>query len=47
MLAAMLCASGSAFATNIDEQINNVVAPIVNPFVGMIFSTISAACQQA
>ncbi|MGC9461767.1 sodium:alanine symporter family protein, partial [Vibrio genomosp. F10 str. 9ZD137] len=27
-------------AAGLDEKINEVVAPIVNPFVGMIFSTI-------
>ncbi|MGD8121614.1 alanine/glycine:cation symporter family protein [Vibrio sp. TRT 2004] len=32
--------AGSAAASNLDDKINEVVAPIVNPFVGMIFSTI-------
>ncbi|MEZ9231313.1 alanine/glycine:cation symporter family protein [Vibrio amylolyticus] len=32
--------TGSAAASGLDEKINEVVAPIVNPFVGMIFSTI-------
>ncbi|KJF95957.1 alanine glycine permease [Photobacterium angustum] len=40
MTAAMLGASGSTFASSLDEKINEVVAPIVNPFVGMIFSSI-------
>ncbi|MCG7497122.1 alanine:cation symporter family protein [Vibrio sp. Of7-15] len=39
-LAALFASVGSAQASSIDDQINNVVAPIVNPFVGMIFSTI-------
>ncbi len=30
----------NASAAGLDEKINEVVAPIVNPFVGMIFSTI-------
>ncbi|MEZ9524227.1 alanine/glycine:cation symporter family protein [Enterovibrio norvegicus] len=30
----------SSATAGIDEQINEIVAPIVNPFVGMIFSTI-------
>ncbi|MGF1721372.1 alanine:cation symporter family protein [Vibrio kyushuensis] len=33
-------ATGSAAAAGLDDKINEVVAPIVNPFVGMIFSTI-------
>ncbi len=36
----MLGASSSAFASTLDDKINEVVAPIVNPFVGMIFSSI-------
>ena len=32
--------AGSAAASSLDDKINEVVAPIVNPFVGMIFSTI-------
>ncbi|WP_407333810.1 alanine/glycine:cation symporter family protein [Enterovibrio sp. 27052020O] len=32
--------ASSASAAGIDEAINEIVAPIVNPFVGMIFSTI-------
>ncbi|KJF86083.1 alanine/glycine:cation symporter family protein [Photobacterium leiognathi] len=40
MTAAMLGASSSAFASTLDDKINEVVAPIVNPFVGMIFSSI-------
>ncbi|MCW8334859.1 alanine/glycine:cation symporter family protein [Vibrio paucivorans] len=41
----LLALLGSSLATNaaaegLDEKINEVVAPIVNPFVGMIFSTI-------
>ncbi|PSU96631.1 alanine glycine permease [Photobacterium leiognathi subsp. mandapamensis] len=40
MTAAMLGASNSAFASTLDDKINEVVAPIVNPFVGMIFSSI-------
>lgn len=39
-LAALFASIGSAQASSIDDQINNVIAPIVNPFVGMIFSTI-------
>lgn len=39
-LAAVFASIGSAQASSIDDQINNVIAPIVNPFVGMIFSTI-------
>ncbi|WP_434361530.1 alanine:cation symporter family protein [Parasalinivibrio latis] len=33
-------AAGNAAAAGMDETINELVAPIVNPFVGMIFSTI-------
>lgn len=33
-------AAGNAAAAGLDETINELVAPIVNPFVGMIFSTI-------
>ncbi|OEF07749.1 MULTISPECIES: alanine/glycine:cation symporter family protein [Vibrio] len=33
-------AAGNVAAAGLDEKINEVVAPIVNPFVGMIFSTI-------
>ena len=40
MTAAMLGASSSTFASSLDEKINEVVAPIVTPFVGMIFSSI-------
>ncbi|EMQ2875361.1 alanine:cation symporter family protein [Vibrio navarrensis] len=41
----MLALFGSSLALNanaagLDEKINEIVAPIVNPFVGMIFSTI-------
>ncbi|UUM32678.1 alanine/glycine:cation symporter family protein [Vibrio japonicus] len=32
--------ASSASASNLDEAINETIAPIVNPFVGMIFSTI-------
>ena len=32
--------AGNAAASNLDDKINEVIAPIVNPFVGMIFSTI-------
>ncbi|KOO10978.1 alanine glycine permease, partial [Vibrio xuii] len=32
--------AGSAAASSLDDTINEMVAPIVNPFVGMIFSTI-------
>ncbi|MGD8171430.1 alanine/glycine:cation symporter family protein [Vibrio sp. TRT 21S02] len=32
--------TSNAVASSLDEKINEVVAPIVNPFVGMIFSTI-------
>ncbi|MGD8109192.1 alanine/glycine:cation symporter family protein [Vibrio sp. NTOU-M3] len=32
--------ASNAVASSLDEKINEVVAPIVNPFVGMIFSTI-------
>lgn len=30
----------NAAASNLDDKINEIVAPIVNPFVGMIFSSI-------
>lgn len=30
--------AGSASASGVDDAINEFVAPIVNPFVGMIFS---------
>lgn len=33
--------ASSASAAGIDDAINEAIAPIVNPFVGMIFSTIS------
>ena len=32
--------AGNAAASNLDDKINETIAPIVNPFVGMIFSTI-------